>query len=120
MPLPTQQTRSYSEADIQKAISGYKSGMYSSILNAALACCIPNATLQLCMSGGTSRSDAYEYRQILSNVEEKTLVKWISHLIRAGFLVPSILAIQMAEEVRHNRFQLIYAIISYPRPIGKS
>ena len=120
MPLPTQQMRSCSEADIQKAISGYKSGTYSSIRNAALACRVPNATLQLRMSGGTSRSDAHEYRQILSNAEERTLVRWITHFTRAGFPVPPVLAIQMAEEVRRNQFQLTHAIISYPQPIGKS
>ena len=72
------------------------------------------------MSSRTSQSNAHEYRQILLNAKERILVKWITHFIRASFPVPPILAIQIAEEVCCNQFQLMHTIISYPRPIGKS
>jgi hypothetical protein len=58
--------------------------------------------------------------QILSNAEERTLVRWITHLTRAGFPAPPSLAMQMADEIRHNRFQLSTTPPSYLRPIGKS
>ena len=120
MDCNTRDLYAYSEATIQEAILVYKSGKFTSIRACAYAFKVPFQTLQHRMSGRTSRSNAHEYRQILSNAEERTLVRWITHLTRAGFPAPPALAIQMAEEVRYNRFQLTHAVISYPRPIGKS
>ena len=52
--------------------------------------------------------------------EEKTLVRWITHLTRTGFPASPALAIQMAEEIRRNRYRLSKTPPSSQRPIGKS
>jgi hypothetical protein len=58
--------------------------------------------------------------QVLSNAEEKTLVRWITHITIAGFPASPSLAIAIAEEIRKNRYQVAWLPPSYPRPIGKS
>ena len=65
----------YSEADIQAAISAYNKTEYSSIRAAAHAFSVPYHTLRNRLAGRTSRSQAYENAQILSNAEELTLVR---------------------------------------------
>ena len=120
MSSNTHKHYAYSETDIHKAIAEFKLGKYTSIRRCVDAHSMPESTLRHHLSGRTSRSNAHEYRQILSNAEETTLVRWITHLTKAGFPAPPALAIQMTNEVRRNRFQLMHAVISYPRPIGKS
>jgi len=75
----------YTELDVQKAISAVKKRQYSSIRTAAAAFNIPNTMLRNRMSGRNSRATAHESEQLLSNVEEKTLVRWITRLTRTGF-----------------------------------
>lgn len=58
--------------------------------------------------------------QVLSNAEEKTLVRWITHLTSTGFPASPSLAMSIAEEIRGNRYQVARLPPSYPRPIGKS
>jgi hypothetical protein len=110
----------YSEADISTAILKFREGQYASIREAARAFKLPPTTLRDRMSIRTSRSNANEHRQILSNAEEWTLVRWITRLTTTGFPASPALAIQMAEEIRQNRFQLSKTPPSYLRPIGKS
>jgi DDE superfamily endonuclease/Tc5 transposase DNA-binding domain len=120
MNATTRDLNAYSGLDLQNAILAYKAGKYPSIRACASAFHIPYPTLQTRLSGRTSRSHAHEHMQVLSNAEEKTLVRWITHLTRAGFPASPALAMSMAEEIRRSRFQLTHSIISYPRPIGKS
>ena len=110
----------YSESELQDAILAYKSGKFSSIRACAEAFRVPYPTLQTRLSGRTSRSYAHEYMQILSKAEERTLVRWITHLTSTGFPASPALAIEMAEEVRRNQFQLSRNPPSYLRPIGKN
>lgn len=58
--------------------------------------------------------------QILSSAEEKTLVRWITHLTSTGFPASPSLVVAIAEEIRKNRYQVARLPPSYPRPIGKS
>ena len=58
--------------------------------------------------------------QVLSNAEEKTIMRWITHLTITGFLASPSLAIAIAEEIRRNRYQVARLPPSYPRPIDKS
>ena len=81
---------------------------------------MPPQTLQHRISGRLSRSHAHEHRQILSSAEQKTLVRWITRLTNTGFPVSPALGVQMADEIRRNRFPLSRDPPSYPRPIGKS
>ena len=109
-----------SRSKIQSAIIAYKAGEYTSIRACATAYSIPYRTLHYRLSGRNSRSYAHEPMQILSNAEERTLVRWITHLTSTGFPASPALAIAMAEEIRHGRFQLSHTLHSYLRPIGKS
>lgn len=72
------------------------------------------------LSGQTSRSHVPESMQILSNPEEKTLVRWITYLTSTGFPASPALAIQMAEDIRNNRYRLSKASPPSHRSIGKS
>lgn len=116
----TRDVGAYCESHMLEAISAYQAGSYSSIQKCAAAFSVPHQTLQHRISGRTSRSCAHEHRQILSNAEEKTLVRWITRLTSTGYPVPPALGVQMAEEIRRNRFPLSGEPRSYPRRIGKS
>ena len=110
------------ESSIQKAITAYKSGAYSSKRAAAAAFSIPKDTLRRRLQGTQSRSMANELNQTLSNTEERTLLKWISHLTRAGYPIAPSLAHDMAENIRSQRYQLSNRRKSDPplRPLGKN
>lgn len=65
----------YSEANMQRAIDKYNSGLYASKQAAARANNVPPATLRYRLAGRTSHAQSRETQQILSNAEEKTLVR---------------------------------------------
>jgi hypothetical protein len=94
------------ESRIQEAILAKK--LDPSLSNRILAkrFNIPEATLRRRLKGTSSRSMAHEYRQALSTAEERTLLKWISHLTRAGYPIAPSLAYDMAENIRSQRYQL--------------
>ena len=71
------------------------------------------------MSGRNSRATAHKSEQLLSNAEEKTLVRWITRLTRTGFPASPALALQMAEEIRRGHVQLSRAPTQTLRPIGE-
>ena len=119
MPQNTRQTRFVLEENIQKAISEYRRGVYKSRLEAARAFDIPYATLHSRMSGRNSRAQAHEYRQCLSSAEEKTLAKWITRLTSTGFPVSPKLAVEIAEEIRRERFRIAKTQPPPLRPLGK-
>ena len=83
--------------------------------------CVPEATLRHRINGRLSRSCAYEYRQILSEPEERTLARWITHLTTTGYPASSALVIDIAKQIREQRHQLKADATSSPsqRPIGK-
>jgi len=109
----------YSEADIQRAITEYNSGLYPSKQAAAQANNVPPATLRYRLAGQTSPSQAHETRQILSNAEEKTLVRWITRFTSTGFPASPALVVEMADEIRRGRLQLSRSVASPARPIGE-
>ena len=55
------------------------------------------------IAGGLSRAQATEMTQILSNAEEKTLVRWIKRYTCAGSPMTPSLLLEMAELIRHER-----------------
>ena len=55
------------------------------------------------LGGGLSRAQAKEIAQILSNAEEKTLVRWISRYTCAGSPITPALLFELAELIRHQR-----------------
>jgi hypothetical protein len=107
------------EANVQAAIAAYQGKEYNSVRAAALAFSVPASTLRARLAGRISRSQAHESTQILSIVEEQTLVRWISRLCRTGFPISPKLLTEMAEEIRQSRFQLSQSPPSALRPIGE-
>jgi hypothetical protein len=105
---------------IQKAIVAYRTGVYSSVRAVAVAFAVPVQTLRDRAKGIQSRSMANEHNQSLSPAEERTLVKWISHLTRAGYPIAPSLAYDIAENIRSQRYQLSTRRKSDPplRPLG--
>ena len=107
------------ESSIQQALQAYRKGYYSSIRAAAANFKVSRRTLQRRLDGTVSRTMAHEYRQNLSTAEERTLYKWITHLTRTGFPISPALAIEMAETIRLQRYQLSKSACLF-RPLGKN
>jgi hypothetical protein len=118
MDVSLRDSHAYSESDIQEAIAAIKAKRYSSIRAAACAFSVPPSTLHARMSGTTSRHNAHESEQMLSSAEERTLVKWITHLTRTGYPISPALALEMAETICCQRYQLSKQA-PHQRPIGK-
>ena len=91
------------EERLQDAISAFQNHEFKSIRAAANAFGISDRTMSRRMSGGLSRAQATELNQILSNAEEKTLVRWISRYTCAGSPITPALFLEMAELIRHER-----------------
>jgi len=107
------------EANIQAAIQAYERNEYQSVRAAARAFSAPASTVHARLAGRLSRLHAHETAQILSNAEEKTLVRWISRLCRTGFPASPRLVVEMAEEVRRSRFKLSQSPRPTLQPIGE-
>ena len=94
------------EIRMQAAIQDFQDRKYKSSRDAARAYNISDSTLRNRMAGRTTRVNSHGLQQILSNAEEKTLVRWITRLTCAGFPASPSLMIQMTEEVRRERAHL--------------
>ena len=109
------------EPQIQKAIQALKNREFSSIRAAARYFEVSHNTLRRRMAGGNSQAQAKESNQILSNAEEKTLVRWITRYTTAGSPLSPALLIELAELVRHRRVRRVSgseAIVKTTTPIG--
>jgi DDE superfamily endonuclease/Tc5 transposase DNA-binding domain len=91
------------EQRLQDAISAYKNQEFDSIRAAANHFRVSDRTMSRRLEGGLSRVQAREMTQILSNAEEKTLVRWVSRYTCAGSPITSALLLEMAELIRHER-----------------
>ena len=65
------------EADIQAAITGYNSGVFTSQRAAAKAYNIPRSTFAERLKGATTRSASHPHQQRLTPEQEAFLVDWI-------------------------------------------
>ena len=75
------------EAIIQEAIKRLDSKEFPSIRSAAAHFEVPFTTLHNRVAGMQSRTESYETRQILSNAEEKTIVRWVTRQAAIRFPV---------------------------------
>ena len=91
------------EEQLQKAITAYKNHEFDSVRGAAKAFSVSHVNMSRRMAGGLSRAQATEMTQILSNAEEKTLVRWISRYTCAGSPITPALLLELAELIRHER-----------------
>jgi hypothetical protein len=113
-------SNAYTESKIYNALLDYRADRYTSVRKFALAYKIPVPSFRNRLADRISRSHAHEHMQVLSNAEEKTLARWITHLTITGSPASPSLAIAIAEEICRNRYQVAQLPPSYPRPIGKS
>ena len=87
----------------QYALTGLKSGEYSSVYSVAKTIKISEATFHNRLQGRPPRCMAHVSQQNLSDSEENTLVKWFTTLTKNG-LPPSYTIIkEMAEAIRKQR-----------------
>jgi hypothetical protein len=106
MGYPRTSNISETEVQIQAALLAYKNKQFSSIHAVACHFKVPYTTLHCCIAGGQSQAQTNETRQILSNAEEKILVRWVSrYTIARSPMTPSLLK-ELAEflccqRVRH-------------------
>ena len=91
------------EERVQSAISAYRNKEFKSVRAAASAFSVSHQTLSRRLTGGLSRAQATEMTQILSNAEEKTLVRWIKRYTSAGSPMTPALLLELAELIRHER-----------------
>lgn len=119
MDASTRVKRVYTEAQLQAALSNTRENRGQSIRATTAAYAVPESTLRNRLAGHTSCSSAHEHRQNLSSAEEKTLVRWLSNLTRAGFPASPALLVELAKEVRRSRFKLSEGPSPQLRPLGK-
>ena len=70
---------------IELALKNLRAGKYTSVNSAAKAHGVAETTLRTRWKGGNSQAQGNEVRQLLSENEEKALVKWITELSCNGF-----------------------------------
>ena len=73
------------------------------------------------MAGRKAKAQAHEEAQLLSNAEEKTLVRLITRLTSTGFPATPALVVETAEKIRHRRVKLASSQNTLPTqlsPIG--
>ena len=91
------------EERLQKAIIAYNNQEFNSVRGAITAFNVSHRTVARRMAGGLLRAQATEITQVLSNAEERTLVRWISRYTCAGSLMTPSLLLELAELIRHER-----------------
>lgn len=91
---------------IQNALIALELKEFHSIRKAAEHFDIPRSTLIAKVAGRKSPTQSHEMAQILSNVGENTLVRWITRLIITRFPTTPMLVNQMADEIRIRRVQV--------------
>jgi DDE superfamily endonuclease/Tc5 transposase DNA-binding domain len=85
---------------VLEAVDGVNSGKYKSGFEAARELGISRSTVCRRLRGNPSRSAAREKQQLLSEVQENTLVKWIKQLTIGGYPVTYALLREIANEIR--------------------
>ena len=112
--------RASKEAKMQRALASVKGNENLSIKRTADEHEVARSALRDRIAGRKTRKQARTTQQSLTEIEELTLVRWITRLTRTGYPASPTLAIQMAEELRRARDQLIVSSTLSYRPIGYS
>ena len=91
------------QGSIVEAIQGLENKEFPSIRSAARHFEVPFTTLRDRIAGTKTRAESYEMRQILSNAEEKALVRWITRLTSTSYpIIPALLK-ETVEEIWKQR-----------------
>ena len=109
MPRVKSHPQDLREKQINNAILAFRKGNYPSISATAVAFDLPKSTLAYRMSGQrVSRQKAHVDRQLLTEVEERALVRWIKRLDDWGFPPRLDMVKDMARIVRHMETSCIH------------
>ena len=109
------------EKRIQEALSALQNKQFISVRAAASHFGVARQTLLQRHSGGNSHAQARELQQILTNAEEKTLVRWIERYSIAGSPISSSLLLELAQLIRIKRVRYASSNIestTFLHPIG--
>jgi hypothetical protein len=109
---------SYTAEDLTEAMISYRAGECDSLRKCASVFGIPVTTLSKRLRDRKDRILAYENQQSLTSTEESTLVKWVSRLSKGGFPISLPLTLELAEEIRLNRYFLPLSS-TLPPPISR-
>jgi hypothetical protein len=93
----------YPDAPVEEALLACNSDPSVPIRAITRSFGIPESTLRHRIKGRALRSCAHEYRQILSELEERTLARWITHLTATGYPASTALAVDIVKETREQR-----------------
>jgi DDE superfamily endonuclease/Tc5 transposase DNA-binding domain len=111
------------EKRVQEALDGVKTGTYTTIYQAALKLHLDPDILYRRTKGIEGRVAAHEDQQILSQAEERALVRWLTHLTASGYPARHSILRNMAVGLQTMRLAKINdeseELVSYP-PIGKN
>ena len=91
------------EKAVQTALQALSNGQHDSVSKAARVYNITERTLRRRWNGRLSRATGLAHQQLLTDNEEKALGRWVSELIRNGFLSRHGTIREMAEEIRNTR-----------------
>ena len=91
------------ENKIAEAVLGVQIGKFKSSYEAAKVLGLNKNTVAIRVSGGSTRQEARQKQQLLSKIQEKTLLKWIKELTGSGYAPSHRILREVAEEVRSNK-----------------
>jgi hypothetical protein len=112
------------EKRIQAALESLRNKEFSSIYAAADHHEVSKKTLGRRILDGKSQAQAFESKQILTNAEESTLVRWLCHCAKSGSFISPALFKELAQLLRLRRVRHassanpLLSPPSYLRPIG--
>ena len=107
------------EHDNQKAeaVLGVQNKKYKSSYEAAKLLGVCERTVQRHVKGiSLTRTEARQKQQLLSKIEEKTLLKWIKELTASGYAPSHRILREVAEEVRSNKCRVFQTQVSRLTP----
>jgi hypothetical protein len=90
---------------LAQAITGVNSGLYKSSYAAAKALNLKPNTVLKRVNGRPSQQEARQQQQLLSESQEKTLLRWIKGLTISGY-APTHQILRDVDEIRANRYRI--------------
>jgi RNase adaptor protein for sRNA GlmZ degradation len=96
----------YSEEDFAIALKAFRKSEHTSIRICAYAFDVPRSTLASRLQTRTSHSLLHKSQNILSIVEEETLMKSITRLSKSDYPITLLSTRELAEEIQLSRFPI--------------
>jgi hypothetical protein len=121
--IQTREQTAELEKRTQEALNGVKAGIYQTLNEAAVKLRVDADILYRRCKGVEGRVAAHEDQRLLTQAEERALVKWLTHLTASGYPARHSFLRKMAVGLQNMRIAKIndasQELVSYP-PIGKN